>query len=283
MISLFLLSNNSFCQSDSLKGIQTDIMLHPCDAFTAYTLKKNEFIYNQSPFTLPLPSWAWWGITDRITAEIDLLPLVGGLFVPPHLPVPSLNFRFRLYNKPHLSIAFETMFQHLWTAQNQSNGPALFVERYPGSSWYNRFNFSWYNQKKLRFHFSAGATYSEELFIASLDSTNFRSRYFQRTVNPDLSASVDWRPTPWISMHLTASYGTTFVYLDNVPRKYELNYGFRIAPFYKCKWGLLRSFRTEFSGLYMFFPDAKEYITNYFPIFPYFYWQWTCKKKEKKA
>jgi hypothetical protein len=34
-------------QSDSLQGIQADIMLHPCDAFTAYTLKKmNLFIIN---------------------------------------------------------------------------------------------------------------------------------------------------------------------------------------------------------------------------------------------
>lgn len=68
------------CQESFRNGLQSDIMLHPTDGFTAYTLKKNEIVYCQSPFTLPLPSWAWWGITDKITAEIDLLPLLGGFF-----------------------------------------------------------------------------------------------------------------------------------------------------------------------------------------------------------
>ena len=76
----FGLSSGCFAQLDSLKGLQTEILLHPANAFTAYTLKKGEFVYNQSPFTFPFPSWAWWGITDKITMEIDLLPLIGGVF-----------------------------------------------------------------------------------------------------------------------------------------------------------------------------------------------------------
>jgi hypothetical protein len=96
LLSSLCLNTLVFGQDDSLKGIQNDIFLHPADGFTAYTLKKNEFVYCQSPFTLPFPSWAWWGITDKITAEIDLLPLVGGLFQEPNLPVPSFNFRFKL-------------------------------------------------------------------------------------------------------------------------------------------------------------------------------------------
>lgn len=271
-------------QTDSLRGIQNDIMLHPCDSYTAYTLKKNEFVYNQSPFTFPLPSWAWWGITDKITAEIDLLPLVGGFFVPPHLPVPSLNFRFKLTEqrgfKP--TMAFETMFQHLWSTQNQSNGPVVFVERFSGNSWYNHLNMSWYNSKKLRLHVSAGVAYNEDLTLANLDSAKASTRFFERTINPNLSVSVDWRPTPWLSTHLTTSYGTTFVYLDNIPRKYQLTYGFRIAPFYKAKWGILHCFRAEFAAIYIHFPDVKASMTNYLPVFPYFYWQWNCKKKDRR-
>jgi hypothetical protein len=268
-------------QPDSLRGLQTDIMLHPGDGFTAYTLKKNEFIYNQSPFTLPLPSWAWWGITDKITAEIDLLPLLGGFFQPPHLPVPSLNFRFRLYNQQKWipTIAFETMFQHLWTTQNQADLATISIERDKGNSWYNRFNFSWYNQKRLHLHLSLGATYTENLRIENKDSLAPQGRFFSKTVNPDLSLSLDWRPKPWFSTHLTASYGTTFVYLDNIPRKYQVAYGFRFAPFYGLQCGFLRTFRLELTGLYMHFPDAKESLATYLPIFPYFYWQWTCKKK----
>jgi hypothetical protein len=269
--------------TDTLKGIQQDIFLHPCDGFTAYTLRKGEFVYNQSPFSFPLPSWAWWGITDKITAEIDLLPLIGGLLVEPHLPVPSLNFRFRLAEQQGIkpAIAFETMYQHLWRLQNQSNTPALIVERESGNSWYNRFNFSWKLNPFTHLHFSAGATYTENLRITNNDTVNFRGRFFRRTFNPDVSLSIDWRPKPWLSAHLTTSYGTTFVYLDNIPRKYEVCYGFRLAPFYKNRWGILRTFRAEFAAIYLFFPDSQSYITNYLPVFPYFYWQWTMGKKKK--
>ncbi|NOQ73061.1 MAG: hypothetical protein GQ574_13715 [Crocinitomix sp.] len=273
----------SFGQDSIPSNLQNEILLHPADGFTAYTLKKNEFVYCQSPFTLPFPSWAWWGITDKITAEIDLLPLLGGLFQEPHLPVPSLNFRFKLAEqngwKP--SIAFETMYQHLWRAQNQSDQENMRIERQAGNSWYNRFNFSWKNNKNLHIHFSAGVTYTENLLIENKDSLNYKGAFFNRTINPDISLSVDWRPKPWLSTHFTTSYGTTFVYLDNIPRKYQVSYGFRVAPFYKNKFGILRTFRAEFIGFYMFMPDAGEEIQSVVPIFPYFYWQWTCKKRKR--
>jgi hypothetical protein len=271
-------------QESEPSNLQTEILLHPADGFTAYTLKKNELVYCQSPFTLPFPSWAWWGITDRITAEIDLLPLIGGLFQEPHLPVPSLNFRFKLAEQDgwRPAIAFETMYQHLWRPQNQSDQENMRVERQAGNSWYNRFNFSWKSQKNLHVHFSAGVTYTENLLIENKDSLNYKGAFFDRTINPDISLSMDWRPKPWLSTHLTTSYGSTFVYLDNIPRKYQISYGFRIAPFYKNKFGILRTFRAEFIGFYMFLPDAGEEIQSVVPIFPYFYWQWTCKRKKKK-
>jgi len=56
-------------------GLLTDTMLHPMDGFTAYTLKQGEIIYNQSPLTLPLPSWAWVGVTDWLTVEIVSVPI----------------------------------------------------------------------------------------------------------------------------------------------------------------------------------------------------------------
>jgi hypothetical protein len=280
-----LLAFSSFGQDSMKSNLQTEIFLHPADGFTAYTLKKNEFVYCQSPFTLPFPSWAWWGITDKITAEIDLLPLLGGFFQEPHLPVPSFNFRFKLreQNRMTPAIAFETMFQHLWRTQNQSDQDNLRIERQGGNSWYNRFNFSWKNEKNLHFHFSAGATYSENLLIENKDTINYTGKFFKQTINPDVSFSLDWRAKPWLSTHFTASYGATFVYLDNIPRKYQVSYGFRIAPFYKNKFGILRTFRAELIGFYMYLPDAKEEIESVVPIFPYFYWQWTFKKKKVKT
>ncbi len=272
----------TFSQDKIISNIQTEVLLHPANGFTAYTLKKGEFIYNQSPFTLPFPSWAWWGITDNITAEIDLLPLIGGFFQEPHLPVPSFNFRFKIKDQKGVSpaIAFETMYQHLWRTQNQSDQSNLRIERQRGNTWFNRFNFSLKNANNLHLHFSAGLTYTENLLIENKDTANYIGEFFPKTINPDVSFSLDWRIKPWLSSHFTSSYGTTFVYLDNIPRKYQLSYGFRLAPFYKNKYGILKHFRKEFIGFYMWLPDAQESIESVVPIFPYFYWQWTLKGKK---
>ncbi len=265
-----------FGQDTTRIGLQSEILLHPADGFTAYTLKKNEFVYAQSPFTLPMPSWAWWGITDNITAEIDLLPLLGGFFQEPYLPVPSFNFRFKISDQQSIkpSIAFETMFQYLWRTQNQFDQSNLRIER-EGSSWFNRFNFSWQTRGDLHFHISTGLTYTQNLLIENKDPLNYNGRFFERTINPDLSLSLDWRPKPWLSSHLTTSYGTTFVYLDNIPRKYQVSYGFRVAPFLNKESGFLQTLRAELIGFYIWMPDAKEEIESLVPIFPYLYWQWT--------
>ena len=262
-------------QSDSLKGLQTETFLHPADGFTAYTLEGGEFVYCQSPFTLPLPSWAWWGITDDITAEIDLLPLIGGLFQEPHLPVPSFNFRFKIIEQRKLrpAMAFETMYQHLWNTVTQSDQPNAVVKR-KGNSWYNHLNFSWKINTKLYMHLSVGVTYVENLYFSNNKTEDLIEKFYPKLWSPDFNISIDYRVKPWLSLHATGSYGTTFVYLDNIPRKGQISYGFRIAPFYKSKWGILRTFRAEIIGFYIYLPDINESIESIVPIFPYFYWQW---------
>ena len=262
-------------QTDTLKGLQRETFLHPADGFTAYTLKKGEFVYNQSLFTLPLPSWAWWGISDNITAEIDLLPLIGGLFVEPYLPIPSFNFRFKLFNQDKLvpAAAFETMYQHLWNTVTQSDQPNVIISR-KGNSWYNHFNFSWRLNPKFYMHVSIGATYVENLYFSNNNKQNLIEKFYPKSFSPDFSLSADYRISPWISLHATGSYGTTFVYLDNIPRKVQVSYGFRIAPFYKNRRGILRTLRAEFIGYYIYLPDIRESIKALLPIYPYFYWQW---------
>ena len=283
ILLILVCSSITFSQSDSLKGIQNDVFLHPTDGFTAYTLKKNEFVYNQSPFTLPLPSWAWWGITDKITMEIDLLPLIGGIFQKPHLPVPSINFRFKLIEQKGIrpTIAFETMYQHLWNKVTQSDQPNAEVTR-KGNSWYNRFNLSWKMGQKFYTHLSLGATYVENLYFSNNDTLDLKEKFYPTSFTPDFNLSIDYRWKPWISLNATVSYGTTFVYLDNVPHKQQISYGFRIAPFYKAKRGIFRNFRAEFIGYYIYLPDIKEGIESVVPIFPYFYWQWTLKNKKDR-
>jgi len=262
-------------QRKSLQGLQTETFLHPADGFTAYTLEKGEFIYSQSPFTLPLPSWAWWGITDRVTAEIDLLPLIGGLFEKPHLPVPSFNFRIKLARQKNFfpAIAFETMYQHLWNEVIQADQENVIISR-KGNSWFNHFNFSWKITPVFYTHFSLGTTYAENLYFSNNDSLHPKEVFYPESLTADFNLSFDYRWKPWISLHATAASGTTFVYLDNIPHKKQLSYGFRLAPFYKNKWGFLRTFRAEFIGFYIYLPDINERIESPLPVFPYFYWQW---------
>lgn len=283
ILILYLSFTFVFGQSKSLEGLQTETFLHPTDGFTAYTLKKGEFVYNQSPFTLPFPSWAWWGISDNITAEIDFLPLIGGFFQKPNIPVPSFNFRFKLIeqNKYIPTIAFETMYQHLWNEVTQSNQPNAIVRR-KGNSWYNHLNFSWRITTKLFYHISFGATYVENLYFSNNDTLNIIEKFYPKSFTPDFNFSIDYRWKPWISLNATGSYGTTFVYLDNVPRKKQISYGFRIAPFFKSKRKFLKYLRAEFIGYYINLPDINESIESILPIFPYFYWQWTVKGKQKK-
>ncbi len=80
-----------------------------------------------------------------------------------------------------------------------------------------------------------------------------------------------------MSLHVTGSYGTTFVNLNNIPMKQQISYGFRIAPFYKNQWGFLRTFRAELIGYHIYLTDNNESIESFVPIFPYFYCQWTFK------
>lgn len=266
---------------DSLGGLQTDIFLHPLNSNTAYTLKKGEAIYAQSINSIPLPSWGFIGVTDRLTAEIDFLPLIGGLFSEPHLPVPSFNFRYKLLNqkKARPTLAFETMFQFLYNEFDQADNPYFSTWR-KGSSWYNRLNASWKMKDKFHIHLSLGATYAQHLRLVNKDTTQFAEKVFSGKITPDFSLGLDYRLRR-ISFHLHTSYGSTFTYLDNVPRKFEVMYGIRLAPFYKNRFGILNAFRLEWNGFYVSFRDINA--SAYVPVFfPYIYWQWTFNCKQKK-
>lgn len=280
LILLIFFYLNAFSQSDSIKekqinspnGLQSDIYLHPLNSNTAYTLKKGECVYNQAPASLPLPSWGWIGITSWLTAEIDFLPLIGGLFVKPNLPVPSFNFRFRLSHQNKLlpALAFETMFQYLYNEFDQSSNP-FFATNRKYSSWYNRLNASWKVKSNLYIHASIGCTFAQYLKLINKDSSNHKEQLFEKQLTPDFSIGIGYR-LKRISFHLNTSYGTTFNYIDNVPRKFELMYGVRIAPFYKNKYGFFRTFRVEWAGFYNKFSDINAYA--FVPVFiPYFYWQ----------
>ncbi len=249
--------------SNKINGFKSEIMLHPVDAFTAYTLKKGEWIYNQA-FT-PYPSWFWWGIADNITTELDAECWLGG--------VVSFNFRFKLLNQKKLfpTIAFETMYQYLPREIDQLDAyDSLSVKR-KGNLWYNRLNLSWKIKSNFYLNVSGGATYLGNLTIDNADTVNYTGETYKNRVTPDISAGVDFRAFEWLSLHAAASYGTTFIYLDNVPRKQQFNVGARFAPFYGHKNGMLRNFRMELAILTFRFKEVDHIVNG--PL-GFIYWQW---------
>ncbi|PSR52349.1 hypothetical protein AHMF7605_01830 [Adhaeribacter arboris] len=260
--------------SISVVGLRADTYLHPANSNTAYTLQKNEFSLNFAASSLPLPTWAWWGITDKITAEIDFLPLIGGVFEKPHLPVPSFNFRFKLTDqagsKP--ALAYETMFQHLYHSFDQADNP-YFATRRKGTNWYHHLNASWRVSSAFYMHAAAGLTYAHYLQLVNKET--LVQKIYSDHITPDFSLGLDYRFT-WISFHANGSYGSTFNYLDNVARKIEGMYGCRLAPFYRSRFKLLKNFRAEWTGFYVSFKDINA--SAYVPLFiPYVYWQFKWK------
>lgn len=246
--------------------IDFENMLHPMDAFTAFTFSKSEWSYNQ-PIGLT-PGWMWWGLSDRITTEIDIQSWLGG--------VPSINFRFALipFRKSY-GLAYELMYQYLPKFINQFNEYNYMVAGRQGNHFYHHLNLSYSCLPKTFFHLSFGFSYTENLSIENSERDEFYGKKFIDLFSPDMSISIDYRLSGRTSFNFSSSYGNTFVYMDNIPRKIQCMLGTRYKPFVKIKYGILNTLHIEFALLYMNFPDAKENIIS---PYGYIYWQWKRKK-----
>lgn len=271
-------------QTDTIQktnSIKDDAYLHPIDCITPYTLKKGEWIYAQSIQTLPFPSWAFVGLTDKLTAQIDLLPWIFGTFSELKKPIPSINFRYRFNDQKGIipTIGVEAMFVHFWDTLQRFETPTLTVWE-NGSYFHLKPSIGYNFNNEFYINISAGADYIRELIIQNNDSLSINSKTFSKSWNPNFSIGFDYRPSNWISYHLGYTYGSTLTYLENVPRKHQLTYGFRIAPFYKNKLGILRNMRIELLAINGFFPDINAKQIFPVPVFPYFYWQWNKKAKK---
>jgi len=289
LVFIFVLLLPSFLigQTDSTRKsnpLSDDVYLHPVDCITPYTLKKGEWIYAQSLQTLPFPSWAFVGITDRLTAQVDLLPWLYGAFSELKKPIPSLNFRYR-FNEPRKGVptfGVEAMFVHFWDTLQRFDTPTLTVSE-NGSYFHFKpvVGFSFKNRFYL--NLSAGVEYIGEVILQNKDNLNPISKTFRKSWNPNVSIGLDYRPSKWISYHIGYTYGSTLTYLENVPRKHQLTYGCRVAPFYKHRWGVLRNMRIELLAINGFFPDIQAKQIFPLPVFPYFYWQWTRKTNKQRS
>ena len=271
-LCFILIRQMIFAQSNSTKSLINETMLHPADAFTGYVYKKGEWGYNQA--LTPYPSWAWWGITDKITTELDLEAWFGG--------VPSFNFRISILKQkeiiPHL--AFETMFQYLKNTFDQfQNLDYLQINR-RGINWYNHINTSWKIGNKWHIHLSGGITYAENLQISNNDTLNYTGKSFSNLISSDYSLALGWRFKRGISFHSSFSSGSTFLYADNIAKKQQFVLATRIAPFIKSEKVFFYSFRFELAYLYANFPDAQQNISG--PI-GFLYWKWNWNKNDIKS
>ncbi len=272
--------------SDTLKKknpLNDDAYLHPVDCVTPYTLKKGEWIYAQSIQTLPFPSWAFYGITDKLTTQIDLLPWLFGAFTELKKPIPSLNLRYRFNEQKRLipTVGVEAMFVHFWDTLQRFKTPTLTVWE-NGSYFHFKPSISYKIKDQFFVNLSFGIDYINELILQNNDTTNFQIKTFIKSWNPNYALGIDYRPSKWISYHLAYNYGSTLTFLENVSRKIQVTYGFRVAPFYKNRFGLLRNLRIEFVAINGYFNDINAKQTFPIPVYPYIYWQWKKDKKKNK-
>jgi len=264
-----------FGQNDTLSKkvnpINDDTYLHPIDANTPYTLKKGEWFYAQSFQTLPLPGWAFVGLTDELTLQLDLTPIIGGFFVEPHYPIPSVSLRYKILEQkgaiPTFSI--ESQFFHIW--QSLERFEVDKISLYQEGSYFHFKTMFGYKIKALYVNFSIGVDYINKMWW---EQDNIVINTLTKNINPNYSIGISYRPSKWISYHIATSYGATLTYFENAPRKIQFSYGIRIAPFYKNRFGILRNMRIEFISVNAWFNDIDKYSGFPLPLYPLFYWQW---------
>ena len=175
-------------------------------------------------------------------------------------------------------MAFETMTQYIKNPFDQFHNLDFLEINRQGLNWYNRFNFSWKIKEKFHIHFSGGITYAQTLGIWNEDTTNLKGGNFDGQIQPDASLGLDYRFQRWITFHSTYSYGSTFLYSDNIARKQQFSLTTRIAPFVKSKHGILSCFTFELAYLHNYYRDADQSFSG--PI-GFFYWQWDWSKENR--
>ncbi len=275
ILIIFLFSVSSFAQNATLNKktnpINDDTYLHPIDANTPYTLKKGEWFYAQSFQTLPLPGWAFVGLTDNLTLQFDLTPIIGGFFVEPHYPIPSVSLRYKIVSQkgaiPTFSI--ESQFFHIW--QSLERFEVDKISLYQKGSYFHIKTMFGYELKPLYFDFSIGVDYINKMWW---EKDGIVINTLTQNINPNYSIGISYRPSKWISYHIATSYGATLTYFENAPRKIQFSYGIRIAPFYKNRFRILRNMRIELISVNAWFNDIDKYSGFPLPLYPLFYWQW---------
>lgn len=250
--------------------LRTEPSLNQGDIPTGDVFRKNEWSYNQPP--LLAPGWMRWGVTDRLTVQLDFMAWLGGL--------PDINLKYALLDPANhnLKLAWETMYLYFDAKKENlkdlnDDDEHLFSQR-NGSAGFTRINGSFNITETWLMHLSAGVSYSEYYRISSEHRTVLRGRTFRALWDPTAAIGIENRPNARWAFHGGISYGETFVFQENRPRKLQLVYGFRWAPWLEESAAWRKNFRLEVDSVNLLFPDANEGRATIIPVIPFVYWQW---------
>jgi hypothetical protein len=248
-------------------GITHDIFIHPADGYTAYTLPKGQWIYAQ-PIDLK-PGIAQVGLNDKNT-----------LILPANHwfeKTVSIGYRRKLFSqkKQIPSMAVETHYQYLFAPVNQLDFNENIEVWRLGHNYNLRMNFSYLLQEYIYLHFSVGGTYTEVFNVNLPDSSYTNDILIGNSLTPDFLLNIEWRAKDWLALFIQPSYGSTFFYAENTPRKKQILIGSRFAPFFKSKKSFFNHFRLE-----IVYQGAQFDKNNYFynTITGNLYWNFRIKK-----
>lgn len=252
------------------EGLLSEPALNPGDISTSDVLRKNEWSYNQP--LIPAPGWMRWGLTENLTVQLDFTAWIFG--------VPSANFRysFSRAESGRSNLALEMMYvyfvpDHPELQDFNKDDKNLFIQR-KGHTGYAKISGSHEYQSQLILYGSLGASYSQSYEVRNENRSRSYGKEFEKLWDPTATLAVEYRATPNLAYHFNASYGETFFLMENRPRKHQIVYGVRLAPYLTDKKSFYRNIRFELNALYFSFPDAREEYVLPLPIYPYAYWQW---------
>ncbi|RMG83406.1 MAG: hypothetical protein D6707_01120 [Bacteroidetes bacterium] len=224
---------------DSLiyNGITRDIFIHPADGYTAYTLPKGQWIYTQ-PIDLK-PGVIQVGLDDKNT-----------LILPANHwfeKTVSIGYRRKLFSQQTWmpSAAIETHYQYLFAPVNQVDFNQNIEVWRLGHNYNLRSNFSWKLEKNISVHFSTGFTYTEIFNVNLPDSSYTNDILTGNSLTPDFLLNIEWRAKDWVAFFVQPSYGSTFFYAENTPRKKQILIASRFAPFFKSEKSFFNHLRME--------------------------------------
>lgn len=244
-------SQASFTENESL--------FYPGGMGTADSLHSNEWILSPN-------GWAAVGVADRLTISWD--------WAVATLGISAGLIRWNVYQSDNLEFALEgysIFFPNEIENAYKGNDKNFKIWHKGGQGWL-RLNTSIGERDHFRVHTYVGANHAHYQRYSPYEQSQFEEKTYENSTNPDFGLGFELTTSDWLKLHLNATYGNSFYFVDQISRKFMTVFTFHMAPFSKDSWGIFRTMRIELSGFYVHIPDA-DYTYTFPPLYPTLYWQ----------